>query len=202
MNELINKIDWQKTANLVPAIIQHYQTKQILMLGYMNQEALEQTIATQTVHFFSRSKNRIWQKGETSGHFLNLKDIKIDCDNDTLLVQAEPIGVTCHLGNETCFKDDEKNKLNFIYELEQLIESRKTSKKENSYVAQLFASGQKRIAQKVGEEGVEVALAAMTENKQELISESADLLFHLLILLRANHLSFELVLQELKNRKK
>lgn len=202
MIELMNKINWQKVNNLIPAIVQHYQNKQVLMLGYMDQEALQKTLESKTVYFFSRTKNRLWQKGETSGHFLNLIDIQIDCDGDTLLIQADPQGVTCHLGTESCFKNDEKNNLNFIYELEKIIDSRKCSADENSYVAKLFASGQKRVAQKVGEEGVEVALAAMAKEKNELISESADLFFHLLVLLQASDLSFKDVIAELQQRKR
>ncbi len=177
---------------LVPAIIQDSKTKIVLMLGYMNEEAFEKTQKTKQITFFSRSKNRLWTKGEESGNFLNLVDIKVDCDNDTLLIQAIPVGPTCHTGADTCWNDSNHQTFGFLTELEQIIQSRKeNSSPSESYVASLFEKGINKIAQKVGEEAIEVVIEAKDTNDSLFLNESADLLFHYLILLQAK--GFKLV---------
>jgi phosphoribosyl-ATP pyrophosphohydrolase/phosphoribosyl-AMP cyclohydrolase len=192
-------IDWKKVDGLVPAIIQDYRTLRVLMLGYMNQEALEKTCETKTVTFYSRSKQRLWTKGETSSNTLELMDIALDCDNDTLLVLVKPNGPCCHLNTPTCFNTKTEDP-NIITRLEALIEQRFRDRPEDSYVATLFSEGLQRMAQKVGEEGVEVALAAAVKNKDELINEVADLFFHVLILLKYFNMEFADVLSLLENR--
>ncbi|MBV7299515.1 bifunctional phosphoribosyl-AMP cyclohydrolase/phosphoribosyl-ATP diphosphatase HisIE [Enterovibrio paralichthyis] len=201
---LAESIDWEKVDGLVPAIVQNSQSGQVLMMGYMNQDALAKTLDTEQVTFFSRTKERLWTKGETSGNVLRLKHIAVDCDKDTLLVQADPIGPTCHLGTETCWGDDDANKpsLVFLHQLEQVLASRRGSDPSTSYTASLYAKGTKRISQKVGEEGVEVALAATSGDKEELINESADLMYHLLVLLQDQGFSLEDVANKLKERHK
>ncbi|HED4430052.1 TPA: bifunctional phosphoribosyl-AMP cyclohydrolase/phosphoribosyl-ATP diphosphatase HisIE [Pasteurella multocida] len=197
------KINWQKVDNLLPVIIQNAATCEVLMLGYMNQEALEKTLAEKRVTFFSRTKNRLWTKGETSGHFLNVVDMSLDCDNDTLLILVNPIGETCHTGTESCFYQFEKTtQLDWIFlsKLERLIASRKGADPASSYTAQLYAKGTKRIAQKVGEEGVETALAATVKDKAETICEAADLVYHLTVLLQDADLSWSDVIHKLKER--
>lgn len=201
-NELLEKVDWQKVDGLIPAIIQDIHSGQVLMLGYMNQDALAKTLTEGKVTFFSRSKQRLWTKGETSGNFLNLKSIQLDCDNDTLLVVVEPIGPTCHTGTTSCFGNENPSDLGFIAELEAVIASRHGSSPEQSYTARLFAAGTKRMAQKVGEEGVETALAATVKDRNELTNESADLLFHLLVLLEDAKLPLREVIACLKARHK
>ncbi|WP_396022826.1 bifunctional phosphoribosyl-AMP cyclohydrolase/phosphoribosyl-ATP diphosphatase HisIE [Celerinatantimonas diazotrophica] len=200
--ELLEQINWQKVDGLIPAIIQDEHSAQVLMLGYMNPEALMKTLSEGKVTFFSRSKKRLWTKGETSGHFLNLKSIQLDCDNDTLLVVVEPIGPTCHTGTTSCFGNESVTDLGFIAELEAVIASRHNSSPEESYTARLFAAGTKRMAQKVGEEGVETALAATVKDRYELTNESADLLFHLLVLLEDANLPLSEVISCLKARHK
>jgi phosphoribosyl-ATP pyrophosphohydrolase/phosphoribosyl-AMP cyclohydrolase len=195
-----NDIDWQKQAGLVPAIIQDAQAGSVLMLGYMNREALELTQSSGRVTFFSRTKNRLWQKGESSGHFLKLSTIHLDCDADTLLIQAIPEGPTCHTGSTTCWGPAPSTEIGFLQELDRLIERRYTERPEGSYTTQLFAQGTKRMAQKVGEEGVEVALAALGDSDEELLGESADLLFHLMVLLRSKNLRLSDVVQVLRAR--
>ena len=171
------KIDFDKNSvGLVPAIIQDVETKNVLMLGFMNKEALDLTLESNKVHFFSRSKNRIWMKGEESGNFLNLISLKPDCDNDSLLLKVKPQGPTCHKGDDTCW--GEKNNQNFLNTLEKIIIDRITNNPDNSYVSNLFEKGIDKIAQKLGEEATEVIIASKNENKKELIYESADLLFH------------------------
>ncbi len=199
---LAERIDWEKTGGLVPAVVQDSSSGQVLMLGYMNQDALAKTLETEHVTFFSRTKGRLWTKGETSGNVLQLSNIALDCDNDTLLVKANPIGPTCHLGTTTCFDGDTQPEasLVFLHQLEQLLASRKTADPDSSYTARLYAKGTKRIAQKVGEEGVEVALAATAGDKEEVISESADLIYHLLVLLQDQDLSLDDVIGKLKER--
>jgi phosphoribosyl-AMP cyclohydrolase / phosphoribosyl-ATP pyrophosphohydrolase len=197
----INQIAWDKVEGMVPAIVQDAQTLRVLMLGYMNREALQATLDSKKVTFFSRSKQRLWQKGETSGHTLNLRSIKLDCDQDTLLVMAEPMGPTCHNGTVTCWGDDEIPSLAVLGDLAATIKQRHTSNDTNSYTAKLFASGLTRIAQKVGEEGVETALAGATK-ATNLKDEAADLLYHLLVLLQASDTSFDDVLQVLSDRAK
>lgn len=197
------QINWQKVDNLLPVIIQNATTCEVLMLGYMNQEALEKTLAEKRVTFFSRTKNRLWTKGETSGHFLCVVDMSLDCDNDTLLILVNPIGETCHTGAESCFYQFESAvppDWIFFSKLERLIKSRKGAEPASSYTAQLYAKGTKRIAQKVGEEGVETALAATVKDKNETICEAADLVYHLTVLLQDANLSWADVIDKLKYR--
>lgn len=197
------KINWQKVDNLLPVIIQNASTCEVLMLGYMNEDALEKTLSGGKVTFFSRTKNRLWTKGETSGNFLNVVDMSLDCDNDTLLILVNPEGETCHTGAESCFYQFEhKAQPDWIFfsKLERLIASRKNADPESSYTAQLYAKGTKRIAQKVGEEGVETALAATVKDRNETICEAADLAYHLTILLQDGDLSWSDVIGKLKER--
>jgi phosphoribosyl-ATP pyrophosphohydrolase/phosphoribosyl-AMP cyclohydrolase len=194
-----NQLDWVKTDNLLPVIVQHAVSGEVLMLGYMNQEALAATEQSGKVTFFSRTKQRLWTKGESSGHFLNVVSITPDCDNDTLLILANPIGPTCHLGNNSCFHPASSD-WGFLYQLEQLLASRKTASPESSYTAKLYASGTKRIAQKVGEEGVETALAATVNDREELTNEASDLIYHLLVLLQDQDLDLSKVIGRLRER--
>jgi phosphoribosyl-ATP pyrophosphohydrolase/phosphoribosyl-AMP cyclohydrolase len=199
----IDSIDFTKGGGLVPAVVQHAGTGAVLMLGYMNSEALRETFSRRHVVFFSRSKQRMWEKGETSGHFLELDSVRTDCDRDTLLITAWPHGPVCHIGTVTCFGSDPAStaeKLAFLSTLETVIAKRAAEQPEGSYTARLFAQGPRRIAQKIGEEGVEVALAAVTEPDDKLISESADLVFHLLVMLKKRGLSLENVVAELQTR--
>jgi phosphoribosyl-ATP pyrophosphohydrolase/phosphoribosyl-AMP cyclohydrolase len=196
------KIDFAKGSGLIPAIIQHSETNQVLMLGYMNEEALNITNKTGLVTFFSRSRNKIWTKGETSGNFLQLVTMIIDCDNDTLLIKVLPKGPVCHKGTVSCFDEDKFTNMSFLSKLEEIIKSRKSKDENESYTAKLLNGPLRRIAQKVGEEGVETALASVTETDEKLISESADLLYHLLVLLQAKNLELSDVLNELKKRHK
>ncbi len=196
------KIDFNKNSDgLVPAIIQDVSTKNVLMLGYMNEEAYSKTLETKKVTFFSRTKNRIWTKGEESGNFLNLVDIKNDCDQDTLLVTVNPVGPTCHKGSDTCWDEDNKTTFGFLSELETVITNRKENQvDEKSYVASLFRKGINKIAQKVGEEAVEVVIEAKDDNDELFLNESADLLFHYLILLQAKGFKLEDIVGVLKSR--
>ena len=198
------EIDFSRLAHgLIPAIIQDSETKNVLMLGYMNKEAKQKTLETGKVTFFSRAKQRLWTKGEESGNFLNLVDIKNDCDEDTLLIQAQPVGPTCHTGADTCWQTPNKNNYGFISELEETIESRKeNADSEKSYVASLFAKGINKIAQKVGEEAVEVVIEAKDNDEELFLGESADLLFHYLILLQAKGYKLDDVINVLKSRQK
>ncbi len=196
-------IDFSKGDGLVPAIIQDSVTKKVLMLGYMNQDAFDKTNETGKVTFFSRSKNRLWTKGEESGNFLNLVSIKNDCDNDTLLVQVNPVGPACHKGTGNCWaEDNEKGTLDFISELEDTIESRKSADAGKSYVKSLLESGINKVAQKVGEEAVEVVIEAKDDNEELFLNESADLLFHYLVLLQAKGYKLEDVVKILQGRAK
>ncbi|MBS7230668.1 bifunctional phosphoribosyl-AMP cyclohydrolase/phosphoribosyl-ATP diphosphatase HisIE [Flavobacterium psychroterrae] len=197
-------VDFTKnTDGLIPAIIQDSETKNVLMLGYMNEESLQKTIETQKVTFFSRSKQRLWTKGEESGNFLNLVDIKNDCDGDTLLIQAKPIGPTCHTGADTCWQEENKENYGFLSNLENTIKVRReNADSEKSYVASLFEKGINKIAQKVGEEAVEVVIEAKDDNDDLFLSESADLLFHYLILLQAKGFQLNDVVDVLKKRQK
>ncbi|MEO8855607.1 MAG: bifunctional phosphoribosyl-AMP cyclohydrolase/phosphoribosyl-ATP diphosphatase HisIE [Burkholderiaceae bacterium] len=185
------RLDWAKGDGLLPAIVQHHRTGEVLMLGYMNAEALAQTEASGHVTFYSRSKQRLWTKGESSGHLLALKSIRVDCDADTLLIQADPHGPTCHHGTSSCFGDsaDVRPPLGFLAELDALVEQRHAERPDGSYTTKLFDDGIRRIAQKVGEEGVETALAAVVQGDDELLGEAADLVFHLTVALRARGLS-------------
>lgn len=197
----IPTLDRAKTDGLIPAIVQDATSGQVLMLGYMDQEALAVTLDTGKVTFFSRSKGRIWTKGESSAHWLHLVDISTDCDSDALLVLARPDGPTCHRGTVSCFSPLE-HKWNFLRSLEVLIQNRRHADPDTSYTAQLFASGTKRIAQKVGEEGVETALAATVKDKEELKNEAADLVYHLLVLLADANLELADVIDILRARHK
>src|SRR5476651_2498826 len=193
-------IDFNKTDGLVPVVIQDEQTLEVLMLGYMNKEAYDKTVAENRVTFFSRSKNRLWTKGETSYNFLHVKDIKIDCDNDTLLIKVEADGPTCHTGNRSCFNTEYNQ--NFILQLEQVIADRYETPQEGSYVNKLHRKGLNKIAQKVGEEAVETVIAALAETETDLINEASDLVFHLLVLLREKGLSLETIAKNLEERHK
>ena len=193
-------IDFDKNNGLVPVIIQHYQTLEVLMLGYMNNEAWELTQKNKKVTFFSRSKNRLWTKGEESGNFLHVKSMHIDCDSDTILIKARPEGPTCHKGTRSCF-DTEFNQ-NFIFELEHIINQRYDFPSEESYVNSLRKKGITKIAQKVGEEAVETVIAALSETEADFINESSDLLFHLLVLLKEKNVSLEKIAKNLESRHK
>jgi phosphoribosyl-ATP pyrophosphohydrolase/phosphoribosyl-AMP cyclohydrolase len=196
-------IDIKSAHGLIPAIVQDSETKNVLMLGYMNEESLQKTIETQKVTFFSRSKQRLWTKGEESGNFLNLVSIKNDCDGDTLLIQAKPVGPTCHTGADTCWQEENKENYGFISQLEDTIKIRReNADSEKSYVASLFEKGINKIAQKVGEEAVEVVIEAKDDNDDLFLSESADLLFHYLILLQAKGFQLNDVVDVLKKRQK
>ena len=193
------KIDFDKNSfGLVPAIIQDAETKNILMLGYMNKQAIDLTLKSKKVHFFSRSKNRIWMKGEKSGNFLNLISLKPDCDNDSLLIKVKPQGPTCHKGDDTCWS--EINEEDFIIRLEKLIEQRILYPKNDSYISNLFSKGIDKIAQKLGEEATELIIAAKNDNKKDFIYESADLLFHFLLIIQKKNLRFEDIVKELEQR--
>jgi phosphoribosyl-ATP pyrophosphohydrolase/phosphoribosyl-AMP cyclohydrolase len=199
----VGALDWNKGGGLLPAIVQHARTGRVLMLGYMNDASLRETLAGGRVVFFSRSRETLWTKGETSGHYLNVVDVSTDCDSDTILVLADPVGPTCHTGSESCFADaapTDAQRLAFLALLENIIANRIADQPEDSYTAKLFAKGPSRIAQKVGEEGVETALAAVTRDDEGLVSECADLLFHLLVLLKSREISLEAVVAELKAR--
>ncbi|WP_273566734.1 bifunctional phosphoribosyl-AMP cyclohydrolase/phosphoribosyl-ATP diphosphatase HisIE [Maribacter halichondriae] len=196
------KIDFNKNADgLVPAIVQDATTKNVLMLGYMNEEALAKTQETKKVTFYSRSKQRLWTKGEESGNFLNLVDIKNDCDNDTLLISVNPVGPTCHTGSDTCWNEENTSNFGFLSQLEKVIEQRRTAGSgDTSYVASLFEKGINKIAQKVGEEAVETVIEAKDNNDELFLYESADLLFHYLILLQAKGFTLKDIEAELQKR--
>ncbi|UDG80169.1 bifunctional phosphoribosyl-AMP cyclohydrolase/phosphoribosyl-ATP diphosphatase HisIE [Candidatus Steffania adelgidicola] len=193
------QIDWQKNNGILPTIIQHSVSGEVLMLGYMNADSLQATQKSGQVTFYSRSKNRLWTKGEHSGHILRVVQIHPDCDNDTLLILATPQGPTCHNGTSSCFHPAASDWA-FLYTLETLIKERKSSDPQSSYTASLYASGTKRIAQKVGEEGIETALAATVHNREELTNETADLVYHLLVLLQDQGLNLSRVINRLRER--
>jgi phosphoribosyl-AMP cyclohydrolase / phosphoribosyl-ATP pyrophosphohydrolase len=193
-------IDFDKDNGLVPVIIQDEQTLEVLMLGYMNREAYDKTLAENMVTFFSRSKNRLWTKGETSNNFLHVKSIHEDCDNDTLLIKVKADGPTCHTGSRSCFKTEYNQ--NFILQLEQIIADRYEHPQEGSYVNKLHGKGLNKIAQKVGEEAVETVIAALAQTETEMIDETSDLVFHLLVLLREKGLSLDTIAKNLENRHK
>ncbi len=185
---------------LLPAIVQDVLTGQVLMLGYMNEASYQKTIETNQVTFFSRSRNELWTKGETSGNYLHLKDIKVDCDNDTLLIKAEPKGPTCHEGTDTCWSEENKEDFGFLHFLEDLIQDRKANPVEGSYTNHLFNKGLNKIAQKVGEEAVEIVIEAKDNNDDLFKGEAADLLFHFLILLVEKNIPLNDVIDVLKKR--
>ncbi len=195
------EIDFKKSADgLIPVIIQDHQTLEVLMLGYMNQEAFNKTSAEKVVTFFSRSKNRLWTKGETSSNFLHVKEVFVDCDQDTILIKAKADGPTCHTGSRSCFRT--KHNQNFIFELENIIRDRYENPQEGSYINKMRKKGLNKIAQKVGEEGVETVIAALAETEFDLINEASDLVFHLLFLLREKNLSLETIAKNLESRHK
>jgi len=197
------RLDWDKGGGLLPAIVQHAVDGRVLMLGYMSEPALRRTLADGHVTFFSRSRNQLWTKGETSGNFLHVADVSADCDHDSILVLAHPDGPTCHNGTPTCFaeaREPQVSRIAFLSTLQSTIVQRIVDSPEGSYTARLFASGIGRIAQKVGEEGVETALAAVTRDDPDLLGECADLLYHLLVLLQSRNLTLEQVVDELASR--
>lgn len=196
----LDSINWEKVGGLIPAIVQDWQSRDVLMLGYMNREAVQQSQASGKVTFFSRTKQRLWTKGESSGNFLLLKSIKLDCDQDTLLVQAKALGPSCHLGSKSCFGEDQIKPFDFLADLTAIIAQRHQERPVGSYTAELFEKGLVKIAQKLGEEAVELSLAAVAESKERLIEESADLLFHLMVLLQAKGLALQDVCQLLQKR--
>lgn len=200
------KIDFEKYADgLVPAIVQDADTQKVVMLGFMNAESLELTRASGKVTFFSRSRQKLWTKGETSGNFLEVKEILLDCDADTILVKANPTGAVCHTGADTCFneKNYERNESeNFLFELEKVIRERKANPSENSYTTKLFAKGRNKIAQKVGEEAVELIIEAKDDNDELFKAEAADLLYHFLVLLAEKNIELSEVIETLKQRKR
>ena len=202
--DLIKSVNLEKGDGLVPAIVQDAQSGDVLMLGYMNAEALEQSLATNKVTFFSRSKQRLWMKGESSGNELDLVSVALDCDQDTLLVKANPKGPVCHTGSETCFGKrsgfTQESDVSFLLQLQKVIQSRKEEPSTGGYTSSLFDSGINRIAQKVGEEGVETVIAALVEDDVAFISEASDLVYHLIVLLTERNLSLEDVITELKGR--
>lgn len=193
------QLDWNKVDNLMPDIVQHAVSGEVLMLGYMTPEALDETNRSRHVTFYSRTKQRLWTKGESSGHFLNVVSITPDCDSDTLLVLAEPQGPTCHKGTRSCFSPATPDWA-FLFQLEQLLGERKNADPKSSYTASLYASGTKRIAQKVGEEGVETALAATVHDRDELVNEASDLMYHLMVLLQDQDLDLSAVINNLRKR--
>ncbi|HMQ87938.1 MAG TPA: bifunctional phosphoribosyl-AMP cyclohydrolase/phosphoribosyl-ATP diphosphatase HisIE [Flavilitoribacter sp.] len=197
----MGELDFAKSGGLIPAVVQDAATSVVLMLGYMNEAALRETIDSGKVTFFSRSKNRLWQKGETSGHFLRVVDIKSDCDRDALLVKAVPNGPVCHTGTDTCF-DETNAEPGFLARLESVIRSRKSGNPSESYTAALFAKGINKIAQKVGEEAVELVIEAKDDNRDLFLNEAADLLFHYLVLLNAKDASLSDVVAILEKRHK
>jgi phosphoribosyl-AMP cyclohydrolase / phosphoribosyl-ATP pyrophosphohydrolase len=193
----LDALDWNKQNGLLPVIVQNANNLQVLMLGYMNRDALAATQTEGQVTFYSRSKQRLWKKGETSGNVLTVVNIEGDCDNDTLLIQAIPAGPTCHLNRASCFESAPKN---FMADLDALLERRHRDMPEGSYTTKLFQSGVRRIAQKVGEEGVETALAAVAQDEKDLLSEASDLVYHLLVLLRSRGLNLNDVQEHLQQR--
>ena len=198
-----NEPDFTKTADgLLPAIIQDDQTGKVLMQGYMNKESFQKTLAEKVVWFYSRSKQRLWKKGETSGNELKVSSVKLDCDSDSILIQVNPLGPVCHTGADTCFNEANTISYDWIKHLESIIDQRKKSGDADSYVASLFAKGINKIAQKVGEEAVEVVIEAKDDNEELFLNESADLLFHYLILLKAKGYKLSDVLEILRSREK
>ena len=201
--EQARSLAWHKGEGLLPAVVQHARTGRVLMVGYMNETALQQTLATGRTVFFSRSRQQLWTKGETSGHYLNVVDVSTDCDSDAILLLADPLGPTCHNGTESCFAaaaSTDVDRFAFLPVLEATIANRMADKPENSYTARLLAQGPGRIAQKIGEEGVETALAAVTRDDAGLLGECADLLYHVMVLLKSRNLEFGDVVTELRSR--
>ncbi len=202
IKEDIAKLNFAKLNGLIPAIVVDNSNRQTLMLGFMNEDALQKTLDTKLVTFFSRSRKSLWTKGETSQNYLHLIDIKTDCDNDSLLVYAEPDGNTCHTGNYSCFNIPDSSSLNFLNELFDIIKSRKKKLPEKSYTAKLFNSGSNRIIQKVGEEAIETVIAAKNRDKDEIINETSDLIFHLFVMLVEQKIEFAEIVNNLEKRHK
>ena len=201
--EQARSLAWHKGEGLLPAVVQHARTGRVLMVGYMNEAALRQTLATGRTVFFSRSRQQLWTKGETSGHYLNVVDVSTDCDSDAILLLADPLGPTCHNGTESCFAaaaSTDVDRFAFLPVLEATIANRMAEKPEDSYTARLLAQGPGRIAQKIGEEGVETALAAVTRDDAGLLGECADLLYHVMVLLKSRNLELGDVVTELRSR--
>jgi len=198
--EILKNADWQKGAGLLPAIIQHQLTGQVLMLGYVNEESLSKTFASGKVWFYSRSKKRLWMKGEESGNILKFSQAELDCDADTLLIKALPQGPTCHTGATSCFGENSAPEISFLPQLFELLQERKKKLPENSYTSKLFQEGLDRIAQKVGEEAVEVVIAAKNSETGKFVGESADLLFHFLVLLAEKGIALQEIIAELQKR--
>lgn len=196
----VDALAWEKMEGLLPAVIQHAATGQVLMLGYMNQEALEATLSSGLATFYSRSKSRLWQKGETSGNRLAVRAVRADCDDDALVVEAEPEGPTCHFGTTSCFSEEGARGVGFLAELAGIVRQRAESGGEGSYTARLLADGPAKIAQKVGEEGVEVALAAVTRDVDGCVEETADLIYHLTVLMQARGYGWDEVAAKLRER--
>ncbi len=200
--ENTQEVDFTKGDGLVPVIVQDSLTHKVLMLGYMNSEALQKTLDTEKVTFYSRSKQRLWTKGESSENYLNLQEVLIDCDNDTLLVKAKPDGPTCHTGTDTCFEEDNEGATGFLDYLTGVIQQRRTQSPDTSYTASLFAKGINKMAQKVGEEAVELVIEAKDDNEDLFLNEGADLLFHYMILLEAKGYSLKDIIKVLQGRHK
>ena len=196
------EIDFEKHGGLVPVVVQDVKTRVVLMVAFMNKEALQVTKETGRVTFYSRTKGRLWTKGESSGHFLLLKDIIQDCDNDSLLIKAEPVGPTCHTGADTCFNESNKDSIGFIRTLVKTISNRKSQPNDSSYTASLFKKGINKVAQKVGEEAIELVIEAKDDNKELFLGEAADLLYHYLVLLEAKGYSLDEVVEILEKRNK
>jgi phosphoribosyl-ATP pyrophosphohydrolase/phosphoribosyl-AMP cyclohydrolase len=196
------KINFKRNAGLVPAIIQDAASNKVLMLGYMNQTALQKTLSEGKVTFYSRSRKTLWTKGETSGSYLIVKEIFPDCDRDTILIKAQPLGPVCHTGQDTCFNEKNESTSQFLFELEKIIDHRKHKPKARSYTSHLFREGKKKIAKKVGEEATEVILESLDEQPERLVEESADLLYHLLVLFSAHNIKLNDVLNLLEKRHK
>ncbi len=201
MNFTINQLDFQKNDGLIPVVVQDNTTNKVLMLGYMNADALEKTIIEKRVTFFSRSKQRLWTKGESSGNFLNLVSVAKDCDNDTLLVKVNPVGPVCHTGADTCFEETNQTD-NFLLHLESVIQDRRDNPSGKSYTTSLFKKGINKVAQKVGEEAVELVIEAKDNDKDLFMGEAADLMYHYLVLLAAKNYTLEEVIEVLKSRHK
>lgn len=195
-----NTVDWEKIQGLLPVIIQNINNGQVLMLGYMNREALEQSIEQNKVVFYSRTKERLWLKGETSGNELKIRKMNLDCDQDSMLIWVEPVGPTCHLGEKSCYGSNTENPASLLQNLQEVISQRKTLQPENSYTTSLIRLGLDKVAQKVGEEAVEVVVASLSQGKTELINETADLLYHLVVLLTLKDISLAEIYDCLEGR--
>lgn len=200
MRELLDQINFEKVNGLIPVIVQDIVSGQVLMLGYMNEEAVKKTISEEIVTFYSRTKNRLWTKGETSGNFLHVKEINLDCDGDTLLIKALPDGPTCHTGDETCFHSQSSAKAGFLNHLKTVIRERKNNPSENSYTSSLFKKGINKVAQKVGEEAVELVIEAKDDDEDLFKNEAADLMYHYLVLLEAKNVDLDVIMDVLKER--